>query len=438
MLSTPVTPTQSRTLVLLYRSLLRLSKRFDNEPAAKGYIYRTLILPKSDKTPVNSLPFHPFATTKVDPQNVTAYYNEVLDKILEHRFMYLPPTNLSCDVSPQRKSINNSEHFKTITRKEFHEEKDNLSIDERIDAAFAFLRKFSMVWSRHKGLEENDIIGIFEQYQHEYEQQHQDNSKEKIVTADNKEEAVLQQNEREKQINELKSQLMITPSTDLKPGIILAAHPILTGPLHRTVILLLEHTTTASYGIVLNRPTSHILSSAVKNLPQEFVSQFGPCRVSFGGMVRRMQWIHPYGNCGGELIPNCSTPLYAGGIIHRALSFARKNPKKIENFKFFVGCCCWDAGQLEEEIGAGYWITANAQPDRLLALAHFGVDKSPIPKDGLEEKEMTRKFAMGREVLGQVDIYRVMLEALGHDYSKLASVPNWLDSTMIESCDWKA
>ena len=117
---------------------------------------------------------------------------------------------------------------------------------------------------------------------------------------------------------------------------------------------------------------------------------------------------------------------------------ARKNPKKIQNFKFFVGCCCWDAGQLEEEMAAGYWISAHSQPDNLIALAHSGLEDQPhITQDEEQLDEATRKYAMGREVLG-VDIYQVMLEALGHDYNKLGAVPNWLDSTKIESCDWKA
>jgi putative transcriptional regulator len=469
MLSSPgVTPIQSRTLVQLYRAFLRLGRRFDEEPSAKALIYRTTILPRLNRENhiTHSLPSHPFTTTKVDPKNITQYFNEVLDEILEERFLYLPPSSdktkstsasgsstnhTSADIVNTNNSGSTSMHstdnlstkrFQSIIHHEFQRcDKDYLSTDERIDTAFALLRKFTMIWNRHKSIEEDDDLFILDQNPNEHSQESQSQSSEGHNTleghgnSDSEESAV-----EDDQVVTMKQQITVQSVKELTPGIILAAHPMLTGPLHRTVILLLEHSETSSYGIVLNRPTTHTLSTAVKNLPQEFVSQFGPCQISFGGMVRRMQWIHPFENCGGVLIPNCATQsLYAGGTIHRALSFVRKNPEKVENFKFFVGCCCWGPGQLEEEMNAGYWISGISQPDRLLELAHYNSSKKVSAVVEQETGESSsRRFAHGREVVGNVDIYQVMLDALGYDYQKLGAIPSWLDSTMVESCDWQA
>ncbi len=69
-------------------------------------------------------------------------------------------------------------------------------------------------------------------------------------------------------------------------GVYLVAHPLIPGPLHRTVVLLLDYNTTSSkgvgdngvYGLLFNRPGMHSLRSAVKNLPESLIKVL--CRVT--------------------------------------------------------------------------------------------------------------------------------------------------------------
>jgi putative AlgH/UPF0301 family transcriptional regulator len=71
------------------------------------------------------------------------------------------------------------------------------------------------------------------------------------------------------------------------------------------VILLLEHNEQGSYGVVINRMTDHTLETAVKNLPAGLIKSFQKNDVFFGGMVRRVLYLHDQSNCDGNLIPFC-------------------------------------------------------------------------------------------------------------------------------------
>jgi putative AlgH/UPF0301 family transcriptional regulator len=206
---------------------------------------------------------------------------------------------------------------------------------------------------------------------------------------------------------------------EIEAGNVLIAHPLLSGPLHRSIILVLEHSDKGSYGLVVNRPTSHSLHSAVTNLPKEIVAQFGAANVAFGGMVRRLQYLHTIPNCGGYEIPFCASPLYAGGMIKKVLSSVKVNPETLSQFQFFVGCCCWRPGQLSQEIESGYWIAAETQSDKLISLLKD--NSSTIDT----KQEMTPSMQIS-------DVYQFAIESLGDKYRMFARIPHWIDSTKYE------
>ena len=70
-------------------------------------------------------------------------------------------------------------------------------------------------------------------------------------------------------------------------------------------------------------------------------------------MVRRLQYLHDLNEVGGMEIPLCSSTFYAGGDVDKAVALVIDKPQLIENFHFYVGCCTWQPGQLEEEITQG-------------------------------------------------------------------------------------
>lgn len=409
----------------LYRALYRTASRFDRESQAKTLIYRGISRDKMTfEGPTSSM-----------------YYSQIIDQLLSQRRMYLPTSSMK---------------FKDIVNTNFRKPNQDFAIDDQIDAGFALYRKFTAIWENYTSFSSVLFSSL------------NGSKKETTEKRGNDTLANGPKSKKKETLRQKEPFLPFEEAVSPAPGLVLISHPLINGPLHRTVILILEHTESGSYGIVVNRPTSHTLKSAVKNLPREVAARFGDCPVNFGGMVRRMQLVHSIPNCGGLLIPYCDRPLYAGGLITKAISHANKFPSDLNRFQFFVGCCCWEPGQLEEELLSGYWILAKSKPDSILRLANNKFDPlSPNKDKGIElaapvgddnklevEEERivessdqeqgfpssrgraSRKYRKGRMVENKVNIYSHLLRGMGEKYANLLSVPHWVDSTMIESCDW--
>lgn len=317
-------------------------------------------------------------------KNPTAkYYTSVLDKLFAKDSFLLQPKDDTISIIE-------------LIRQESRITNDKYSASDRLDAGFVAMRKLSLLWSIYKnhGNEE-----VFESDGEEFDPS-----------------------------AEFKSP--VTLASALASGVLLLAHPILQGPLHRSVILLLEHNSRGSYGVVINHRTCHSVKSSVKNLPENVVNTFGSNPVAFGGMVRRLTYLHDVAQVGGIAIPTCRTPLFAGGDIMKALAFVKEEKAKlkskksaaakaasmvlnstvgailetdatvcqskssaqvissqadvgcvsgesrqgqidepIDRFRFFVGCCLWEGDNLEKELASGYWIPVHAEPDTVLDLA---------------------------------------------------------------------
>jgi putative AlgH/UPF0301 family transcriptional regulator len=328
---------KNRVTRSLYRSLIKIARNFDNAPAAKTLLYRTDLY-NMNKTPAAN------------------YYTNILGKLFEKDSFLLKP-----------KDDNIS--FVELIREESRAINPEVSSSDRLDAGFAAMRKLSSLWGIYNDNEDDDELDCDE-----------------IVP-----EIILNSD--------------VTLSTSLASGVLLLAHPMLQGPLHRSVILLLEHNSKGSYGVVINNMTGHSVKSSIKNLPENIINTFGYNSVAFGGMVRRLTYLHDVPQVGGISIPTCKRPLFAGGEVSKALAFVKEekakekaaavaaindplNPDTVDNtsgesdretmktvnpaaerFRFFVGCCLWEGGNLEKELKSGYWIPTHSEPDTVLDLA---------------------------------------------------------------------
>lgn len=341
-------------------------------------VYRSLfrVAKKFDRNPrAKTLVHRSLPDDTTTPSSL--YYTNVLNSLLGKRILYLPPHSIS---------------FADILRKEARNEVPE-DTKVKVETGLAFMRKLSSVWKQYK--ESVDSINS--------------NSFTEIKKADDIS-------------GQMKGFISFSETNDIQPGHVLIAHPLLAGPLHRSVILVLENTEKGTYGLVINRPTSHTLHPAVTNLPAEMSVHFGSANVAFGGMVRRLQYLHTLPTCGGYEIPFCASPLFAGGMIKKVLNVVRNNPHMLSEFQFFVGCCCWRPGQLNDEIESGYWISVQTEPDKLVALlkSHSSAEGTSKSNDGLEEERM-------------VDVYEYAIESLGKKYEIFTSIPHWIDCTKIEA-----
>lgn len=332
---------KNRVTRSLYRSLIKIARNFDNAPAAKTLLYRT------DLYNMNKAP-------------AAIYYTNILGKLFEKDSYLLKP-----------KDDNIS--FVDLIRAESRAVHAGISSSDQLDAGFAAMRKLSSLW------------GIYNNNDNDNEEDEEQDCDEIVP--------------------EVSLNSDVTLSTSLASGVLLLAHPMLQGPLHRSVILLLEHNSKGSYGVVINNMTGHSVKSSIKNLPENIINTFGYNPVAFGGMVRRLTYLHDVPQVGGTEIPTCKRPLFAGGEILKALAFVKEERAKekaaavaaisdplisqgvddsstgsdrevvktvnpaAERFRFFVGCCLWEGGNLEKELKSGYWIPTHSEPDTVLDLA---------------------------------------------------------------------
>jgi len=135
------------------------------------------------------------------------------------------------------------------------------------------------------------------------------------------------------------------------PGDILVAEPPMADPnFRRSVVLLCEHTTEASFGLVLNRPTGLTLSQATDEAFDFDADLF------LGGPVQpdTLHYLHPYGDLDGAL--TVLDEVFWGGdfeALRRAIADGYADPERI---RFFVGYSGWGPGQLDAEVDELSWI----------------------------------------------------------------------------------
>jgi putative transcriptional regulator len=288
----------------LYAALLRLAISFDSKRASKALIYR-------------------ISTERSYKSSSTLYYSSIVDQLLGTT-TFFPSSRI--DLS-----------FKTIVRNEFRKvTPSHIEKSDRITTGFAFLRKFSSLWSQYEAStgRPRRRIPKDEKFNIQF-------------------------------VNEIKS------------GVMLCAHPMIPGYMQRAIVLILEHNPEkGSYGLIINKKTDHNVESSTLNMPPELLHVFQKNVVYFGGNIPRCQILHPFPECGGKEIPGSSSPLYdfSNGSIKKAIEIAKKSSKAAEQFQFFVGCCVWKPGMLEEEVKEGTWMTISGEVDKILQ----HVAKEPI------------------------------------------------------------
>jgi putative transcriptional regulator len=135
-------------------------------------------------------------------------------------------------------------------------------------------------------------------------------------------------------------------------GVLLVAAPMLSDPVFgKSVCLVLEHNDQGSVGIVLNRAFSSDVQELWKHLTegQDDIST-PPNHLNFGGPVsgpvlaiHDQESLAEAGNGSG---------VYVAAQVENLKKLTRLSP---EHYRLFVGHAAWKKGQLEKEMGSGYW-----------------------------------------------------------------------------------
>jgi putative transcriptional regulator len=165
---------------------------------------------------------------------------------------------------------------------------------------------------------------------------------------------------------------MIQPAS----GVLLISDPFLKDPnFMRTVVLLCEHNSDGSFGLVLNRRIPETLGDLIKGLEQ--------CKipVHYGGPVQMdtLHYVHqlPHQIEGGDEI--CEG-VYWGGNFETIIRLIQEEQLDEKRIRFFLGYSGWGSGQLAAEMEEKSWLTVAANA-RLI----FQTPEKEIWKQALHE-----------------------------------------------------
>ncbi len=144
--------------------------------------------------------------------------------------------------------------------------------------------------------------------------------------------------------------------TELAPGVVLAAAPMLWDPnFRRSVILLCEHSDEGSFGLILNRP----LPFQSQELDEMLHGQSPD--LMFGGPVQptSLHFLHDEADSVPGAAPVAEGVFWGGDfdLIQRLASTASLSDLAI---RFYLGYAGWGPGQLSGEVSGNDWILSVA------------------------------------------------------------------------------
>jgi putative transcriptional regulator len=157
-------------------------------------------------------------------------------------------------------------------------------------------------------------------------------------------------------------------------GILLIADPFLKDPnFLRTVVLLCEHRTEGSFGLVLNKQIDQTLDVLISDMEGFDFS------VYYGGPVEMntLHFIHQY----PALIPdsiNIGNGIYWGGNFESLTALLKNNSIEKDKVKFFVGYSGWGDGQLSDELKEKSWLTVSATKSLVFDTPHDEIWKGSL------------------------------------------------------------
>ncbi len=152
------------------------------------------------------------------------------------------------------------------------------------------------------------------------------------------------------------------------PGLLLAMPQLQDPNFERSVVLMVEHTDSGSFGLIVNRPTEIAVP--------DVMASFG---VTWSGSPDAVVW------SGGPVMPGTGWLLHeptdlpadegmlqvAPGIVlstspERLRALAARPPSHV---RFLMGYSGWGSAQIEGELAASSWLLAEATPELIFEVA---------------------------------------------------------------------
>ncbi len=150
----------------------------------------------------------------------------------------------------------------------------------------------------------------------------------------------------------------------LRPGVVLLARNMSDPNFNATAVLVCQHGSEGSYGLVLNRPSHMPLSEIFDKAPAWAGEASKRQRIYIGGPVQPEEL---------QILQVTDTPVagsfqvapkvYLGGYWDELKDIVELDPKSL---RLFLGYSGWGAKQLEHEVELGAWEVWSVDVKRLL------------------------------------------------------------------------
>ena len=165
----------------------------------------------------------------------------------------------------------------------------------------------------------------------------------------------------------------------LVPGDLLIAPPeVRDTNFRRTVVLICEHTTEGSFGLILNRT----LKARVCDLSLDLGST---APLSLGGPVQTntLHFLHSHGGLVQDTI-QVTGRVHWGGELSAVRLLLEVEAATPRDLRFFLGYAGWSAGQLEDEIQSGGWFVLRGHDQLVFADEPDGLWRTALARMGGE------------------------------------------------------
>ena len=176
----------------------------------------------------------------------------------------------------------------------------------------------------------------------------------------------------------------------LAPTLLLAMPQLADPNFARAVVLLCKHEREGAMGLVVNRPTETLVSSVLEVEPP--LRHDNGLQIWMGGPVETERgWLLLADNPGTPETIDVSNGIFLSGsldILRRSIEEDASSGRA----RFLLGYAGWAAGQLESELAASAWLTADVSAELIFhtdpeqmwqtAIRSLGVDPYSLQMGG--------------------------------------------------------
>lgn len=148
------------------------------------------------------------------------------------------------------------------------------------------------------------------------------------------------------------------------PGLLIAMPQLRDPNFDRSVVLMIEHRTEGSFGLVINRPTRTPVGDLLKSIDVDWQGIQGEVAWSGGPVQPETGWILHEGVEGleglgtKEILPG----LFITSAPDALRELAKHPPKRV---RFLLGYSGWGPAQLEHELTETAWLNSEVDADFL-------------------------------------------------------------------------